>query len=511
MAKTDKTRDWAGTGVNQDFIAVLFPRWVVIPALIVLFLFAFRENVGYLSMDDLDLIIRDSPTDRFILYCLLDGRYLLVLGLRAFQAIGVDVLHEFTVFAVIYAVVFAFFCQAAIAYVTRDAGLRSETVRAWTILSGALMLTHGFYGDLVAWKNAFPLILLMMAPAALCLHLLAQNPLTPKLCVQVFVLLLITDLIYQPGTTAILFLTFGWALITALSPTSRQGGNLRPYFIQIAIIAGLYATAGAGYIVVTRIVRAITGIQSERPFMLASPQNFLDHLSEHFRQMFAMLYPNSEVNGPYAGGPVTLIALALFVILGWLAWRRARQVGAWIGLAGLILLLANPQNLMLSFYWPSLRSSFYVALLIPVLLIAACTVAPTRQWRGRIATLAMLILALQSTLFMRLSAERMELQRRDFAFAQRVVDAILAEPTTRDVTEVRLPRDGPSTIYLGLLPSVRDTNRTSFASDWAQEGLLFYATGRHYTRAGDPECPALRPAAPEITVRRVGNTASVCF
>src|SRR3954449_5159148 len=50
------------------------------------FLLTFWQTAGYWSMDDLDMIVRESPTDQFISYCLRDGRYVLAIAARAFQA-----------------------------------------------------------------------------------------------------------------------------------------------------------------------------------------------------------------------------------------------------------------------------------------------------------------------------------------------------------------------------------------------------------------------------------------
>jgi hypothetical protein len=208
---------------------------------------------------------------------------------------------------------------------------------------------------------------------------------------------------------------------------------------------------------------------------------------------------------------VTLAALGLVLGLAVLALRRGAAWRGWIALAGMLALLANPQNLMLGTYWPSYRSSFYAAAFLPVLLIAALAARPSGRGVARLAALGGIILALQTTLFIRLSAERTEVQRRDLAFAERMVEAIEGQPETRGLTEIRMHCDSPVLFYRGILENSGDTNRSIFASCWAHEAVLFYATGRHYVRIGDPTCPATRPSRPAITVHREGEAAAICF
>ena len=358
MKGMDRSPAAPGTLQEAGPLARLLPEWSVIPIIAGLFVLAFCENVGYLNVDDLNAIISDSPTEIYAQISLQDGRYLLVAALRAFKAFDIDGLLDYAVFAALYAFAFAWFCQAAVAYLTRDAGLRPEIVRAWTVLFGALLLTHGFFSDLIAWKIAYPVMLLMLLPVAACLELLARRPLTPRLCLALAALMLLANMAYQPGTTAVLFLAFAWVLVTALSPGSRQGGALRPYLVHVGMIVAAYVAAGAAYVLLTRVVRVVEGIDSARPFALSPLHLVPNHVYHYARQVIGVFDPTGYMGDAHAGGPLALVASVLVVALAWLGFKRGRLLPVLAGLAGLGLLLSNPQNLLMENYYPSGRSSF---------------------------------------------------------------------------------------------------------------------------------------------------------
>ena len=127
MKGNDRSPAAPGTLQEAGPLARLLPEWSVIPIIAGLFVLAFRENAGYLNVDDLNAIISDSPAEIYAQISLQDGRYLLVAALRAFKAFDIDGLLDYAVFAALYAFAFAWFCQAAVAYLTHDAGLRPES------------------------------------------------------------------------------------------------------------------------------------------------------------------------------------------------------------------------------------------------------------------------------------------------------------------------------------------------------------------------------------------------
>lgn len=511
MSEIDRGSPVPGTKQDDGLLARLLPAWSIIPIVAGLFIWAFSQNIGYLNIDDLIAIVSGNPAEAYAVIDLQDGRHLLAAASLALKAIGLDGLRDYAVFAVLYAFVFAWFCQAAVAYVTRDSGLRPEIVRVWTVLSGALLLTHGFYGDLIAWKIAYHVMLVTLVPVTLCLRLLARRFPTPRLCFELTGLMLIINMMYQPGATAVLFLTFAWILITALSPGSRAGRTLGSYFVQAGMVIGAYVAAGVGYLILTHVIRAVGGIDAARPFALVSPHQLPNHLYLYIRQVIGVFDPTGYLGGWRVVEPQALIALALVAGLAWLGFRRGNSVPVWMGLVGLGLLLSNPQNLLVTYYGPSGRSSFYVGLFLPVLLIAAHASGPSARWKDRILGLTVVVLALQVAWFLRQSSERIELQRREFAFARLIVSAIDADPAMRNARSVRLPLTSPPGIYQGLHGGMGRTTSTIFEWYWGIGALLTYASGRELKYVGKSDCPSARSGPPEIVLRREGDTVEVCY
>jgi hypothetical protein len=511
MSEIDRSSPIRGTAQDDGLLARLLPAWSVIPIITGLFIWAFSQNIGYLNVDDLIAIVSGNPAEAYAVIDLQDGRHLLAAAILTFNAIGLDGLRDYTVFAVLYAFVFAWFCQAAVAYVARDSGLRPEIVRVWTILSGTLLLTHGFFSELIAWKIAYHVMLVTLVPVTLCLRLLARQSPTPRLCLELAGLMLIINMTYQPGATAVLFLTFAWILVTALSPGGRAGRTLGPYLAQVGMVVAAYVAAGVGYVIVTHVIRAVSGIGAARPFALVSLHQLPNHIYLHITQIIGMFDPTGVLRGTRMAEPQALIALALVAGLAWLAFRRGNFVPVWAGLVGLSLLLTNPQNLLLMYYVPSDRSSFYIGFFLPVLLIAAHASGPSPRWKDRIVGLTVVVLALQVAWFLRQSSEQIELQRREFAFARLIVNTIDADPTTRNAPSVRLPRTPPPGIYQGLHSGMGRTTSTIFEWTWGISALLTYASGRKLTYVGYSNCPAARSGPLEFVLRREGDTIEVCY
>src|SRR2546423_5885593 len=85
--------------------------FVTIAALFSLMLIS---NFGLYGCDDIDTVVRPSPSARYEYWALYDGRYLLFAALRFSRLIGLDFLRDYSVFALIYAVSFATFIVAAV-------------------------------------------------------------------------------------------------------------------------------------------------------------------------------------------------------------------------------------------------------------------------------------------------------------------------------------------------------------------------------------------------------------
>ena len=89
--------------------------------------------------------------------------------------------------------------------------------------------------------------------------------------------------------------------------------------------------------------------------------------------------------------------------------------------------------------------------------------------------------------------------------------AVDADPTTRNATDLRLPRTPPPGIYRGLTVSMGRTTTSIFGWWWGIGALLSHASGRHLAYVGESTCPPARPGPLEIVVRREGDTVHVCY
>ncbi len=115
MSDVDRGSPILGTVQDDRLLARLLPEWSVIPIIAGLFIWAFSGYFGYLNIDDLIAIVSDNPAEVYARIDVQDGRYLLAAAVLAFKAIGLDGLRDYTIFAVLYAFVFAWFCQVAVA------------------------------------------------------------------------------------------------------------------------------------------------------------------------------------------------------------------------------------------------------------------------------------------------------------------------------------------------------------------------------------------------------------
>jgi len=138
---------------------------------------------------------------------------------------------------------------------------------------------------------------------------------------------------------------------------------------------------------------------------------------------------------PYAGGPVVFLAAILLIIVLREAlsrsWFQLLFVSALLGT--MLMCSQNLENILLSRYWPSGRSSFYAGLLLPVLWLAAWLAIRPKMKRA-LWLIALLAIGLQTMTFAKLTAERFELQRRDYALAKDIGDAIRSDPALAGAT-----------------------------------------------------------------------------
>jgi hypothetical protein len=487
--------------------------YAVFVTIAAVFTLMLTSNFGYYSMDDLDMVVQPNPSGEFEVWALDDGRYLLFAALKLASAVGLDVLRDYSVLAVIYAISFALFVTTTVSYLTRGLAISPIQRNVFGLVFALAFMTHGFVGDLIAWKNCFPFMLLIFLIMAACLVLLGSERLGLSRFIGLAGLFLMLNCIYQPATMALFWLSLGRALVGNLGTYDGRSQTVMRILRHVIAVTALFIIAGIGYVALTRVVLALTGITSTRPFGLADGNTLLFNLFYHAQAVIGLLTPSGSIYGPYAGGPVVFVlAILMGVILLESALRSRPQFFSTLAILGCLTVCAqNLENLLLATYWPTGRSSFYAALLLPVLSLAAwVSIRPTM--RSAVWIIVFVAISLQATMFAKLTAERFELQRRDYALAKEIGDAIRGEATLPNTNDIRLPKQVPAVHYRNLTSPVFDSGRSAFDYSFAQAPIIEFVTGMKLKRIGVASCPpnAVRDQI-NVRIRREGAVTVICF
>jgi hypothetical protein len=113
-------------------------------------------------------------------------------------------------------------------------------------------------------------------------------------------------------------------------------------------------------------------------------------------------------------------------------------------------------------------------------------------------------------MFAKLTAERFELQRRDYALAKDIGDAIRSDPSLASATGIRLPLHVFPGYYRGLTLPVFDSSASVFDFDFGQVPIITFVTNLELVRTGTASCrPGEQPG--QVRVRRDGTDIVVCF
>jgi hypothetical protein len=129
---------------------------------------------------------------------------------------------------------------------------------------------------------------------------------------------------------------------------------------------------------------------------------------------------------------------------------------------------------------------------------------------GRLLLIAAVAIALQTMIFAKLTTERFELQRRDYALAKDIGDAIRSDPSLAGVTGISLPTQLFAGYYRFLTRPILDSGRSVLSYNFAQVPLITFVTGLELVRTGTASCrPSEKPG--QVRVRRDGTDIAVCF
>ena len=481
-----------------------------------LFSLVLISNFGLYGCDDFDQIVRPSPSAQYEHWALDDSRYLLFAALRLGRHIGLDVLRDYSVFALIYAISFTTFIIAAVDYLTKDIQVSRAERAIIGLLFALLFMTHGFQGELIAWKNCFPFMLLIYFIMAACLVLLKSERYRWWYYLGLAALFVALNCIYQPATMAIFWLAIAWATVTYVGAREPELRNNVRLLRQVTAATALVVIAGLAYLALTRAVRALGDVTngpfvSSRAFNLADRGTLLLNIKHHAKSVIGLVDPSGSIYGPYAGGPVVFLAAILLIIILRETLRRSWfQLFFISALLGILLVCSqNLENILLKAYWPSGRSSFYAGLLVPILWLAAWLAIRPKMKRV-LLLIALLAIGLQTMTFAKRTAEWLELQRRDYALAKDIGDAIRSDPALAGATGISLPAQVPRGYYRGLTLPVYDSGASVFDHPFAQVPIITFVTGLELTPTATASCPPSEQPG-QVRVRRDGADIVVCF
>jgi hypothetical protein len=465
-------------------------------------------NFGLYGVDDILLVVQPSPSAEYERWALIDGRYLLFIVVRTASLIGLDIMRDYAIFALIYALSFATFVVAVVDYLIRDIEVSRAERAIIGLLFAILLMTHGFQVDVIVWKNCFPFMLLIYFIMTIALGILKSKRRRLWHYPELAALFLALNFVYQPATMALFWLALAWAVLTY---TGAQEADARKHLRligHVAAVAALVVVAGLGFIALTRV----TGVGGDRVFNLAHGPVLLGNLKHHVKYVIGLVDPSGTICGPYAGGPIVFLAAILLVIIFRAAlgrsWVQSLFVSALLG--AILICSQNLENILLGDYVPNGRNSFYTGLLFPLLWLAAWLAVRPRMVR-MLLLIAAVATALQTMIFAKIVAERSELQRRDFGLAKDIGDAIRNDPSLAGVTGISLPIfQVPAGYYRALSRPFFDSGRSILEYAFAQVPLITFVTGVELERIGLASCrPSEKPGP--LRIRRDGTNIVVCF
>src|SRR2546421_5040590 len=103
------TQGWPLMAVMRDLNCLRFDRIfsldlrsldsAVFATIVALFSLILISTFGLYGVDDVLLVVQPSPSAEFERWALIDGRYLLFVALRSARVIGLDVMHDYAIFA----------------------------------------------------------------------------------------------------------------------------------------------------------------------------------------------------------------------------------------------------------------------------------------------------------------------------------------------------------------------------------------------------------------------------
>lgn len=232
------------------------------------------------------------------------------------------------------------------------------------------------------------------------------------------------------------------------------------------------------------------------------------NLLPYFKTLRETLDP---FDGSYARF-LSKIAIAIFVLgLVTIVWKSSRiQTKGWlitaIGLT--VLMLPNPTNLLVKYYWPAPRSLSPIAIFVALALLAAAA-----RWTKTIGGVSigrwLLLVAVvtQGIVYIDQLKGRLDQQISDFAMANAIIDRAYEEFGPNEAPKVKINFDWRDN--LTYRPVSYEFGSSLFGSTWSLQGLFAYLSNRKVEAIlASPDDCAMRDK--QLAMKRVGDALLVC-
>jgi hypothetical protein len=282
-------------------------------------------------------------------------------------------------------------------------------------------------------------------------------------------------------------------------------------FDFFAVIAALLV-----YLSIKGMVEHFSAFKMSRPLLDYHDRNAVyERLREHLSALIQLFKtPGEQYKWSHIG--IGLWFSCAGILICAIAKRGLRSIPAIILTTAMILLLQDPMNLLVSFYWPTLRSSFYVAL-VPGIVIPFLYLRIRNSTFQRSAVYVLVgLAAVYATAALVLLFDGYELRKRDYMLAREIAKEIRERPELRTAKKIRMSTDWHrimTTYYVGvgaLGALTHDMSTPLLAVRWSAIPFLRYATGLDLKDGGTPEC--LEIVEPPRLVLTVHNDEiNVCF
>lgn len=360
----------------------------------------------------------------------------------------------------------------------------------WTFSAAALaFFFSGPMLDLLSFREVIhhPLLVFLVGSAYLRWHEI-QN-FWVRIVVQGAAAILMFG-IYQPAAVML----FSVAVLKALFDAEDDLSVWREFLATCAML------------LVSAALYMILKGMAERAFPFDVTRTVMDfhnvasvkaRVVEHTRALWALYNPTG---GVYQWSHVNLALLAAMV---WLA-SRVRSLTKAFFIALMVGVSQSPINALMVDYWPSLRSSFYIGLIPP--LVALYFMKHSAR-RLPVYALALLWAFASTSTLMAMHKVR----EQDARLAQEIAAAVRA--TGEPVRAVRMPIDWSLIIrdyYHGREQAPMDMGTPALFASWSVAPFIRHETGLILHYAGHSDCDAPGPL-PRLRATVKDGVADICY